>query len=73
MAELEAKKTPPPSFVKANAPERPAKARTKRAAEHNHGRPRQQPTQVVEHAITHCPDCGSALGGVQLGADAPGD
>jgi transposase len=67
VAELEAKKTPPPSFVKANAPERPAKARTKRAAEHNHGRPRQEPTQVVEHAITHCPDCGSALGGVQLG------
>jgi transposase len=66
-AELEAKKTPPPSFVKANVPERPAKTRAKRAAEHNHGRPRQQPTQFVEHAITHCPDCGNALGGVRVG------
>jgi transposase len=67
VAELDAKKTPPPSFVKANVPARPAKARAKRAAEHNHGRPRQEATQVVEHAITHCLECGSALGGVQVG------
>lgn len=65
--ELEAKKTPPPSFVKANVPARPAKARTRRAAEHNHGRRRQASTQIVEHPIRHCPDCGSALGGVQIG------
>jgi transposase len=67
VAELEAKKTPPPSFVKANVPMRPARARTKRAAQHNHGRPRQEPTQYVDHPITHCPDCGNALGGVQMG------
>jgi transposase len=67
VADLAAKKTPPPSFFKANAPDRPLKPRTKRAAEHNHGRPRQAATQIVEHPITHCPDCGSALGGVQIG------
>lgn len=67
VAELQAKKTPPPSFVKASAPERPAKTRAKRAAEHNHGRARQEPTQIVEHAIAHCPDCGNALGGVRVG------
>jgi hypothetical protein len=67
VVELEAKKTPPPSFVRANVPTRPAKTRTKRAAKQNHGRPRQEPTQFVEHAIHHCPDCGSALGGVQVG------
>lgn len=67
VVELEAKKTPPPSFVKANVPERAAKTRMKRAAAHNHGRPRQEPTQRVEHVITHCPECGNALGGVQVG------
>jgi transposase len=67
VAELQAKKMPPPSFVKANAPTRPAKARAKRAAEHNHGRPQQAATQVVGHAIRACPDCGNALGGVQIG------
>lgn len=67
VAELQAKKTPPPSFVKANVPARPAKARAKRAAEQNHARTRETPTQVVEHPITHCPDCGGALGGVHVG------
>jgi transposase len=67
IAELEAKKTPPPSFVKANVPARPAQSRKLRASEHNHTRGREVPTQIVEHRISHCPDCGSALGGVQVG------
>jgi transposase len=67
VAELQAKKTPPPGWVKANAPGQPAKARRKRAAEHNHGRARAEPTHLVEHPIAHCPDCGSALGGVHVG------
>jgi transposase len=67
VAELEAKKTPPPSFAKANVPPRPAKARRKRAPEHNQARRREPPTQLVAHPITHCPDCGSRLGGVQVG------
>lgn len=65
--ELEAKKTPPPSFAKVNVPTRPAKERKKRAAEHNHGRRREPATAVVDHPITHCPDCGGALGGVHVG------
>lgn len=67
VAELEAKKTPPPSFAKANVPERSAKARQRRAPEHNHARRREPPTQIVEHRLTHCPDCGGALGGVHVG------
>jgi hypothetical protein len=67
IAELEARKTPPPSFVKANVPARPATPRKSRAPEHNHGRRREVSTQRVEHRLTHCPDCGSALGGVQVG------
>jgi transposase len=67
IAELEAKKTPPPSFVKANAPARPPKARTKRAPEHNRARRREEPTQRVDHPLTHCPDCGGALGGMHVG------
>jgi transposase len=67
VAELEAKKTPPPSFVKANVPARPPKARKPRAPEHNHGRRREPPTQTVLHRLTHCPACGDALGGVHVG------
>lgn len=68
IAELEAKKTAPPPFVKANVPERTDRPpRRKRAAEHNHARRYEEPTQVVEHRLTHCPDCGNALGGVHVG------
>lgn len=66
---LEATKTPPPSFVKANVPERatPKPARKKRAAEHNRARRREaEPTQIIEHRIAACPECGSRLGGVSL-------
>lgn len=67
LAEWEAKKMPPPSFVKANVPARPKAERRKRAAEHNHARRRETPTQLVEHPIRSCPDCGGALGGVHVG------
>ena len=63
ITELEAKKTPPPSFVKANVPARPPRPRKRRAAEHNHARRREPPTQIIEHPIRQCPDCGGALGG----------
>ncbi|HEX6818546.1 MAG TPA: hypothetical protein VF120_09245, partial [Ktedonobacterales bacterium] len=58
---LEAVKTPPPSFVKANVAARttPKPPRKKRASEHNRARRREaEPTSIVEHPITHCPDCG---------------
>src|SRR6266567_8986975 len=67
--ELEKQKTPPPSFVKANvkkAPEEEKKARKKRDARHNHGRPRATPTHIVEHRIVSCPDCDLRLGGISL-------
>ncbi len=67
ITELEAKKTPPPHFVKANVPARAQQARKKRAAEDNHARRREAPTQIVEHPITRCPQCGGGLGGVHVG------
>lgn len=69
IAELEAKKTPPPAFVKANVAERPEprSPRRKRAPEQNRARRREEPSVVVEHPITLCPDCGSQLGGVHVG------
>jgi transposase len=67
--ELEKQKTPPPEFVKANVKKPKAeekKQRKKRATEHNHGRPRSAPTQIVEHRIVTCPDCQLRLGGISL-------
>lgn len=66
IAELEAKKTPPPAFVKAPVPTRPQQARKKRAPEHNHARPLETPTQVVEHRLACCPACQGRLSGVHL-------
>ena len=60
VAELEQK---PPPWAKAKTPERPTKARKKRAPEHNKGRRREEPTQIVEHAYERCPDCAYALRG----------
>jgi transposase len=60
----------PPGWVKANVPPCPPAERAprrKRAPEHNHARRREAPTRVVEHPITHCPDCGNRLGGVHVG------
>lgn len=69
IAELEAKKTPPPAFVKTNVAERaePRPPRRKRAPEHNQARRREEPSVIVEHRITTCPDCGNRLGGVYVG------
>lgn len=69
IAELEKQKTPPPAFVKANVKKPKAeekKARKKRESQHNHGRPRAVPTQVIEHRIVACPDCHLRLGGISL-------
>src|SRR5690348_11644326 len=64
IAELERRKTPPPSFVRANTPtDRPATPRRERAPEHNAGRRREEPTQIVYHAEERCPDCGYLLHG----------
>ena len=66
--DLEAKKTAPPSFVKANVPATTTKrVRKPRAPEQNRGRRREEPTVVVAHRLAHCPDCGSRLGGVHVG------
>jgi hypothetical protein len=64
--EWEAKKTPPPAFVKANVPERPQKVRKKRAPDQNHARRLETPTQVVEHRLECCPACQGRLSGVHL-------
>ncbi len=65
--ELEAKKTPPPAFVKANVvTPNEKKARKKRKPEQNGVRRRQEPTQIVEHRIQMCPDCSLRLGGLSL-------
>jgi transposase len=67
--ELGKQKTPPPEFVKANVKKPKAeekKQRKKRASEHNHGRLRSAPTQIVEHRIVTCPDCQLRLGGISL-------
>jgi chromosome segregation ATPase len=67
--ELEKKKTPPPSFVKANTPKTEKaekKARKKRAAIHNRGRKQSEPTEKIEHRLVACPDCHLRLGGLTL-------
>jgi transposase len=67
--ELEKPKTPPPAFVQANkkkSPEEEKKARKKRDARHNRGRPRSEPTQIVEHRLLTCPDCYLRLGGISV-------
>ncbi len=52
---------PVPSFVKPNRPPKEKKAREKRP--HSYVRPRETPTQVIEHAVDSCPDCGRHLAG----------
>lgn len=69
IAELEKRKTPTPSFVKANAKKQPAeekKPRKKREAQHNRARKLSVPTQIEEHRIVRCPDCHLRLGGISL-------
>lgn len=69
IAELEKKKTPPPSFVKANAKKPKAeekKPRKKREAQYNRARKLSVPTQIEEHRLVACPDCHLRLGGISL-------
>lgn len=67
ISELEAKKTPPPAFVKVNTPVAVTKReRKRRAATANHARRRDEPTVVERHPLTTCPDCGNRLGGVYV-------
>jgi transposase len=69
IAELEKQTPAPPAFVKANAKKPQAEdkqPRKKRAPQHNHGRPRSMPTQIVEHRIVTCPTCQLRLGGISL-------
>ena len=55
----EGKERKPPSWVKANRPDRPRKERQKRT--HGFARRREEPTHRVEHATASCPDCGTLL------------
>jgi transposase len=66
VAELEATTRTAPPWVKADRVKREKPAgdkRRQRAPEQNHGRPRSTPTQYVQHAHEHCPDCGYRLRG----------
>jgi len=67
IAELEAKKTPPPAFVKANRPPKAAQPRTPRAPEQNRSRRRDTPTVIVAHPITQCPACQGRLSSRHVG------
>ena len=68
LAELE-KQSKTPSFVKGNRAKKegPAKARKKRAAQHNQARRREEPTRVERHAVEECTTCGYHLRGESEG------
>ena len=68
VAELEQRQGGPPSFVKQNRPKGkdPEKPRRKRDPRHNHGRPRDMPTQTVQHTLERCPECNYHLDGKSL-------
>ena len=53
------KERKPPSWAKANRPDRPEKERRNRA--HGFARRREEPTHRVEYATASCPDCGTLL------------
>lgn len=65
--EQQGRKGPPP-FVKENRPTatEPKPPRRKRAPEHNHGRRRETPTQIVQHALERCPECNYQLRGKSI-------
>src|SRR5487761_1790678 len=64
ISELEAKKTPPPSFVKANTAVTSNRERKGRTAEANQARRREEPSVVLRQALPTCPACGGRLGGM---------
>ena len=53
------KERKPPSWAKANRPDRPKKERQNRA--HGFARRQEEPTHRVEQATASCPDCGTLL------------
>jgi hypothetical protein len=67
VAELVAKKAPPPAWAKPNKRRERRRAagerRRPRAREHNHARSRGVPTRTVQHGYEQCPDCGYRLRG----------
>jgi hypothetical protein len=71
VSELEVKKTPPPSFLKAHLPAQLPKLQSKRTPEHNFGQQWEAPTQMVAHALTYCPVCRDAVSGVHAAAISP--
>jgi hypothetical protein len=63
-AQLQRRKTPPPPLVRPATPQPPEHTpRQKRASQHNAGRPRETPTQILDHALERCPACGSLVRG----------
>ncbi len=69
--ELQQSKRDPPSFVKPNTHavkrEERESPRKKRAAESNHGRKSEAATEIRQHALAHCPECGYTLSGQSIG------
>lgn len=55
------KKEPPPSFAKANRPEREEKRRKRRESKHNQARKLETATRVERQRLGACPDCGERL------------
>ena len=60
----------PPSWAKANSPLQQKKTKQKaqqqkerKKREQSSARKRETPTEIVSHALSHCPDCGRALTG----------
>lgn len=68
IAELEQQRVPPPPFVKPNRaqPSESKRLRKKRAAQHNHARPRETPTRIEHHMLERCPSCGYPLRGTSV-------
>src|SRR5688500_10674722 len=66
IAELENRPNDPPAFVKANTPKREPKVRRKRTPDHNRSRRLEAPTQLLQHALPHCPDCQRRLHGYSI-------
>ena len=69
--ELERAKPGGAAFVKPNTHKaKRAKReapRKKRAGESNHGRKSEAATEIRQHALAHCPDCGYTLSGQSIG------
>jgi len=68
IAELEQRRPDPPAFVKPNRrpSTEPKRPRKHRASEHNRARPREEPTQIVQHALDSCPTCHYRLHGTSI-------